>query len=237
MQTKKCPSCKKDKLIIDYRKNKNKKDGLSYNCKDCHSKYRKKKYQENKDKELKQVRKYQENYERKTNKKYNDQYRVTSKTYCKKAGRTYSTKCPNCSVEVFLTKKETETGFIRFCSNACRSSKNKSIYDRHLTIIKRRDKKINGECDLDATFLKFLLEEKQNNRCALSNVPIILKDPNTPSILYESASLDRKNNKIGYTKENVQWVVVGINYMKLDYEETEAIKLIQLIVEHKRVSF
>lgn len=48
METKICSTCKLSKTIDAFSKNKAKKDGLSYHCKECHTIYIKKHYIQNK---------------------------------------------------------------------------------------------------------------------------------------------------------------------------------------------
>ena len=44
-----------------------------------------------------------------------------------------------------------------------------------------------------------------------------------------TASLDRKNSNLDYTKENIQWVHKDVNYMKMSLNEKYFIKLCKLI--------
>jgi hypothetical protein len=44
--------------------------------------------------------------------------------------------------------------------------------------------------------------------------------------------LDRIDSKKGYTKDNVQWLALGINYMKLDFEESELHRILKLVKEN-----
>ena len=56
--------------------------------------------------------------------------------------------------------------------------------------------------------------EKQNGRCAYTNLPIILPIGNShPDIRYQ-ASLDRIDSNLGYIRGNIQFVATPINYMK-----------------------
>jgi hypothetical protein len=74
---------------------------------------------------------------------------------------------------------------------------------------------------------------KQNRKCALSGVQLEF-----PKFLREKAdtlsrpSLDRIDSTKGYIKGNVQWVSVAVNYMKLDYSQSEFINLCKLIASH-----
>ena len=44
-----------------------------------------------------------------------------------------------------------------------------------------------------------------------------------------TASLDRKNSSLDYTKDNIQWVHKDVNYMKMSLSEKYFIKLCKLI--------
>ncbi len=58
INTKLCKSCQTEKSINNYSKNKNKKDGLSDRCKECHNIYKKEYRQKNKEKIKDYNRKY-----------------------------------------------------------------------------------------------------------------------------------------------------------------------------------
>lgn len=64
-------------------------------------------------------------------------------------------------------------------------------------------------------------------RCALSNLPIELKS---------SASLDRIDSSLGYTKDNIQWVHKDINLMKNKFNEVDFIELCILVADNNRRS-
>jgi hypothetical protein len=68
----------------------------------------------------------------------------------------------------------------------------------------------------------------QDKVCALSGVPILFSD---------TASLDRIDNSIGYTKENLQIVHKDLNYMKYTYSQDYFIKMCNLVAaKHNVVS-
>ena len=77
--------------------------------------------------------------------------------------------------------------------------------------------------------MKNLLEIKQNNKCNVTGLPIRLYNSNEKKNLYNSASLDRIDSSKGYIEENVQWVCLGVNYMKMNYSNEELLKTIKLI--------
>lgn len=218
-----CTKCKEEKDSEEFSKNSSKKLGHNSICKYCHSDYRSKYYKDNRDRELKQVKQYQIlNPDRKINKKSNN--------YSKKAGRTIRSNCKVCNNIVFLTSKEDNELLKRCCSKECRKTLLKSSYHYYLKGVEKRAKKTGKEFDLTELFLKHLLEVDQNNLCALTSIPIEIN--NQGSVLYKTASLDRIDNSKGYTKDNVRWVVIGVNYMKIDYSEEETHKLLTLIKEN-----
>jgi hypothetical protein len=60
------------------------------------------------------------------------------------------------------------------------------------------------------------LWEKQKGRCAVTNLPMELTAGTRKKKNYFRVSIDRINNDIGYTKENVQFVCFAVNQMKSD---------------------
>ena len=76
---------------------------------------------------------------------------------------------------------------------------------------------------------------KQNRRCIYTGIKIThlkyLCRKNGKDVYHlGTASMDRKNNDLGYTKENVQWVHKDVNYMKSYFKEKYFLKLCKLIV-------
>lgn len=214
-----CFKCKQEKDLTLFSKNPKKKLGLNTICKECHSEYRKEQYKKNKIREISQVKAYQVLH-------------PEIKSFCKKAGRTIKSTCPKCNSDVFLTKKESESGFIRYCSIKCRSSNNKSNYYNYLYDIERRAKKLKKEFNLTEEFIIDLLENKQGGKCCITNLPIYIRDPKKEATLHDTASLDRINSNKGYTKDNIQWLALGINYMKMDFSQEELHKMLRLIKEN-----
>ena len=58
------------------------------------------------------------------------------------------------------------------------------------------------------------LAELYSGRCALTGMPILLKKKSDKEKLLHYASIDRIDNKFGYLQGNVQFVAMGINYMR-----------------------
>lgn len=221
-----CTKCKIEKTLNEFNKNKKKSQGVASICKECHSKYRKEQYQINKEREIEQVRAYQ-----KLNPiKRGGIYEQTLKPN-KKAGRIFEQKCPHCDNIVFVTEQDIETNKTKFCSKECKNKSNKSPYHHYFMGVCKRAIKRNFENDLTETFLKELLENIQGNKCAVTNVGIKIYPKNSKKNLHNTASLDRIDSTKGYTVDNVRWVCLGINYMKLDYDDCDIHTLLKLIVE------
>jgi hypothetical protein len=70
--------------------------------------------------------------------------------------------------------------------------------------------------------------EKQNQKCALSGLD--LKFPLFGERATEqTASLDRIDSDIGYTKNNIQWLHKDVNKMKWELKQNRFIELCKLI--------
>lgn len=66
---------------------------------------------------------------------------------------------------------------------------------------------------------------KQNKKCAYTDVELIIGVINESSRTAINASLDRIDSKIGYTKDNIQWVYKPINNLKNTLSHDEFLNL------------
>jgi hypothetical protein len=66
----------------------------------------------------------------------------------------------------------------------------------------------------------------QDNKCALTGIPLTLHNPKT-------ASLDRIDSTKDYTKDNVQWVHIRVNKLKMDMPEKELYYWCEKIYKYK----
>ena len=96
------------------------------------------------------------------------------------------------------------------------------ITGKRMSEIRYRAKTKGMDYDLDAEFL-WKLYAQQNKRCILSGLPLVLN---------KNASLDRIDSSGGYTKDNVQWVHVVVNKMKIDLKQEEFIAMAKTIAKH-----
>lgn len=75
---------------------------------------------------------------------------------------------------------------------------------------------------------------KQNRKCSLSGVEIYFKKKNSDD---QTASIDRIDPTLGYTKENIQWIHKHINKMKMDLHQDIFIQYCKLITEYNNANF
>jgi hypothetical protein len=75
--------------------------------------------------------------------------------------------------------------------------------------------------DFDAEYI-YNLFHSQKGKCKITGI----------SLDWDTASLDRIDSSIGYTKNNVQWVHQVVNKMKLNMSDTEFISWCKLITEN-----
>lgn len=70
---------------------------------------------------------------------------------------------------------------------------------------------------------------KQEKKCNLTGLPLSFSSGYTKN--NGTASLDRINSKLGYTRDNVQWIHKYVNQMKMDLDEKTFVELCRKIVE------
>lgn len=102
------------------------------------------------------------------------------------------------------------------------------ISGKHISSIRLTAKKrgILFEVSPQEMWAQFL---KQNGKCALSGIDLVLKYDNT--LRNNTASLDRIDSNKSYTVDNIQWVHKKINTMKWDMTKNELLYFCEKIVE------
>lgn len=89
---------------------------------------------------------------------------------------------------------------------------------------------LNGRARLKGLKVEISIKEAwellltQDNKCALTGLPISIKE--------KTASLDRIDSSQGYLLNNIQWVHKKINKMKMDLSKEEFIELCKLVSRH-----
>lgn len=90
-----------------------------------------------------------------------------------------------------------------------------------------RSRKSNLPCDLEYDFMRDLFYITQKGRCKYSDVEMVLDG----SSKWLAASIDRIDPTKGYLKDNVQWLTMRMNTMKLNMPYEEFLYLCKKVVE------
>ena len=99
------------------------------------------------------------------------------------------------------------------CTSEFANPKTRGFF-RYEGVCSRRANSKKIPYDLPKGFLERLFD-KQNGKCAVSGLTMIIprREIKTEKSLFQ-ASVDRIDNEKGYTPDNVQFVCLGINYMR-----------------------
>jgi len=127
-----------------------------------------------------------------------------------------------------------------YCSKECKfiglsGGDEYSPFGYHLAGVKNRMRKWNKMhlLNFDKKYLKELWDT-QDGKCAITGLPMILdtatgsatkKIPKHPN----KASVDRIDSKLPYTKDNIQFVCMCVNYMKSTFDNNQIIEIIEHI--------
>jgi len=134
---------------------------------------------------------------------------------CDQLIKGLSIKCENCRKNSLKkNKQEIYKGILSLVFNKIKSSAKSRKIDFDITIQQVGD-----------------LFEKQQKKCALTGIELILKKNLTDN--KATASLDRKDSKKGYTIENLHWVHKDVNKMKMDFKLDYFYYICELINKNK----
>jgi hypothetical protein len=165
--------------------------------------------------------------------------------------KTVIIKCANCGKEIEKKKGEIDRQKRKgrdtfYCSRSCAGSasckhlkdhdpfpvwkhyKNKpdeySLFRSFIRSAKKREfesKKLIFEVDITCEYLKELWE-KQNGKCALTNIDLILERNHLPF----QASLDRIDCSKGYVQGNVRFICLIANYARNKWDDEAVFEFI-----------
>jgi hypothetical protein len=114
----------------------------------------------------------------------------------------------------FSTMSSTELTNLAYKANEIKRLKHGSyLADSPFYCFMRR---VKYDKDIDIVFLENLWQ-KQNGRCAISNIPLILGGIMKPN----RASLDRIDSNLGYLRNNVQFVAYSLNLGKQAFTDEQ----------------
>lgn len=113
---------------------------------------------------------------------------------------------------------------IKRCQGECVGTLSRTQYAQYKNCAIRRN--ISWELTMEVLWKLF---KKQEGRCAISGIPLILdvKIPRKGKL--NTASIDRIDNNKPYTEDNVQWVHKDINKIKSTLDNTYFIELCKTI--------
>jgi hypothetical protein len=138
-------------------------------------------------------------------------------------------KC-KCGKEITCSGRSLRNGKKINCGDKTKhiSSTNyfKEIPIRFLKNIQKRARYDNLECNISMEYL-WELFLKQNKKCALSDISLLFQNRTGDTLA--NASLDRIDSKIGYLKNNIQFVDKNINRMKQNFNQQDFINWCSLI--------
>ncbi len=126
---------------------------------------------------------------------------------------------------ICLRKQEKERVSSKYNKESAKLYRYANTLGIRLKSARRRAEKLGLEFDLDLVFLEEIFK-KQEYKCVYSGI----KFQNSSPIF--SVSIDRKDPKKGYTKNNIQLVCSIVNTMKLDLTENEFLDLIKEIYKN-----
>jgi hypothetical protein len=122
----------------------------------------------------------------------------------------------------------------RKCCRVCARKKSIRLADCLLwNNLKRNARERNLEVTITKEWVLALLK-RQNNRCALSGLPIEIAESNKGQKRRKetTASVDRIDSRKGYTPDNVQWVHKTINMMKQNLTDASFVKFCIAVAKH-----
>jgi len=159
---------------------------------------------------------------------------VSEKTEKYKRWYKFHVKC-KCGTENFVLASTLRRGRSTCCKICGNEKHYKGVGNLSSTFFSRileGAKKRNIQVSVTKEQILELLE-KQDYKCALSNLPLIMsksysKD-RTNQISSTTASLDRIDSSKGYTLDNVQWIHKDINKMKNNFNQDYFIEICKKI--------
>lgn len=174
--------------------------------------------------------------------------------------KTIVLNCATCKISFFKEEREhrrqIKNGRVKFfCSQSCstkmsnkenpRKGNIKNIIPnnlrdeftpfRHFIIkSKNRDKLKNRETKLTVELLK-ILWEKQNGICPITSWKLILPESSKgfKTYLPSNASIDRLDNSLGYTIDNVRFVAVIANLARNLFTDEQLINFCKAVATNK----
>lgn len=152
--------------------------------------------------------------------------KYNNKHYPKRKRTKNTAVCPICGDEFYLKNGG------KYCSVQCYGISKRDInspFRGFLLAIKKRSKSKGWDVVITVDDLR-LLWTKQKGRCAISGIRMILPETSRLNDRVASpymASVDRVDSDKPYILNNIQFVTLGINYAKKDFDQSVVIRFIE----------
>lgn len=140
----------------------------------------------------------------------------------------YHVRC-GCGTEKTVLGTHLLSGKTKSCGNCSRKGRNwkgcGTVSRTYYSSVKRGAVGSKGrkpvKFSVGIKHMAWLLDEVQNGKCALTGLPISIKD--------KTASLDRVDSSEGYVEGNLQWLHKDINMMKRHYNQGYFVAMCNLV--------
>lgn len=150
-------------------------------------------------------------------------------------------RCKNCTEEFYKEdreiKRSEKLGRGHFCNQRCAllyGSKTKYGsavgFGFYVTLMRKNARHRDWSCDIDPAYLKKLFD-KQAGLCAITGIPMVMNRARASKVHKTPfyASVDRIDNSVGYIRGNVQFVCLGINYLRNSFSIEKTKEFIEVL--------
>jgi len=145
----------------------------------------------------------------------------------KNQARLWLCEC-TCGTQLKITTSKLNDGSTTKCWTCANGKKCGTLATSFFKHIKRHAEKRNLDFDITIEEI-WNLFLKQNKKCALSNVELLMIRDYKRKPNQHTASLDRIDSLKGYTLDNIQWVHKDINMLKNSYPQEKFINWCHLV--------
>ena len=229
-QRKVCLTCRINKPILDFTKNKDRSDGFDSNCRECKSEQKKEQRIKKQSVELTKIKI-----------KFPGVYINPNKRFQKKVSFFFPDSnekiCSKCNerknVKEFYGSRSSDDGYSGQCKH-CTKIGQKRYYQKKYETFEGRIENFLKNAGNNAKKRKQVFQinqkillnlwQKQEKKCFFTGIEMITQ----PNDLY-SVSLDRINSDIGYEEKNILFVTNFVNRMKSNFQVQEFLTFCELV--------
>ena len=162
-----------------------------------------------------------------------DSFSLQGTKYSYSASSKYHSNCKDCSAKRAKEWRKNNPNYKGTGRNSKVPEQDRKLFSAiraRLGQAKERIKKYNLEATALTDMELYNLYKAQNAKCALTGVEMVV-EKQSPLCL----SLDKKEPKLGYTLDNVQWVCWAANRAKGDLSMMDFLGMCECVVENLKV--